>query len=117
MTRTWSLFARMSALVAAVTLAHCSSASSGSTPTCAQAFDHLYSEECEVVVDGTALTESQAIDFCTESQTQVSDVSCPCGSDMDDYLSCASTITVCGSCSDEFSAWDACLNANPGCSP
>jgi hypothetical protein len=144
----------MTALVAAMTLAHCSSAtrsacapgasvsctcpggaqgaqvcqSDGSgyeacvcqgagstTPTCAQAFDHLYAEECEAVVDGTDLTESQAIDFCTQSQTQVSGGSCPCGSDQDAYLSCASTLTVCGTCSDEFSAWDSCLNANAGC--
>jgi len=90
------------------------SSSGGSLPTCAEAIDHLYSIGGTVAVDGTPVSEADALSGCNSLQADIHAGTCTCNSQFDATLTCINSQAQVGTCENEWSALDSCT-ANSNC--
>ncbi|HOX43975.1 MAG TPA: hypothetical protein PK668_10255 [Myxococcota bacterium] len=100
------------ACLVVATLALSFAACGEDAPTCASAMNHLYGEGCTMTVNGTAVSQSEAITGCNDMR--VSAGNCGCTGQFEDALDCLSGIgssTECGGCDSFFSALNGCLSA------
>jgi hypothetical protein len=77
--------------------------------------DHMYSNGCALAVNGTNLSESDAMNLCTQWQSVINTNGCPCQGQVNAYLSCSNGIPTgdCGACSSQAMAMSACLGGDP----
>ncbi len=107
----WSKYLRVcGAVLTAGTVAStaCSSNSSSAPPTCEEATPRLYGLSCTLVVNGTDLSESEALATCDQIDSDVKAGTCPCGTDLNAVLNCWETEPACGNCENQLAALQAC---------
>jgi len=79
-------------------------------PTCTSAMNHMYGQGCTMLVNGTAVSQSEAITGCYENETVAN--SCGCGSLFDDALQCLADMdSSCTGCTEALAAWSGCQSA------
>jgi hypothetical protein len=106
----WPQYKRVyAAIFTACTVAFaCSSNSSSAAPTCEEATPRLYGLGCTLVIEGTDLTEPEALSACDRIESDDTAGTCSCGSDLNAVLSCWEAEAACGNCESQLAALTAC---------
>jgi hypothetical protein len=80
-------------------------------PSCEEAMNHLYAQGCALTVNGTPISQADAISGCEETRTTAAN--CGCAGPYGDALDCLASVVPgnCEGCAAEFDAYNSCMSA------
>ncbi|MDD5309634.1 MAG: hypothetical protein PHU25_20135 [Deltaproteobacteria bacterium] len=78
-----------------------------STPSCEEAMDNMYSQNCAMVVNDVQISKAEAINGCEDSANDVE--TCECQDEYDNMRECLAGLDACDDCATEFSKYNDCM--------